>query len=203
MEEEIRRYLKWAGQYGPAYKELERKLSSYTAAVQIRLTEETQSSLEISDAESDILFSNERRPLTWEGYLRLKKLALVSAEDFQRLFDSMPDASKALFPPRNTFYGPLPCTTREIYEYTMNVNSYYFGEIGVTAEDGPDIAACRREGSSALEKIPGFLQNSVQKDSFGEEWSLRKVCRRFIWHDCIHARAMYRRACNFLEKSAF
>lgn len=26
----------------------------------------------------------------------------------------------------------------------------------------------------------------------GEEWSLRKMLRRFIWHDRIHAKAMYR-----------
>lgn len=30
--------------------------------------------------------------------------------------------------------------------------------------------------------------------SYGEEWSLRKVLRRFIWHDRIHAKAMYRMA---------
>lgn len=26
---------------------------------------------------------------------------------------------------------------------------------------------------------------------FKEEWSLRKVLRRFIWHDGIHAKAIY------------
>ena len=33
-----------------------------------------------------------------------------------------------------------------------------------------------------------------RKGSYGEDWSLRKVLRRFIWHDRIHARAMYRMA---------
>lgn len=41
---------------------------------------------------------------------------------------------------------------------------------------------------------PDFLQNTVRKGSYGEDWSLRKVLRRFIWHDRIHARAMYRMA---------
>ena len=30
--------------------------------------------------------------------------------------------------------------------------------------------------------------------SYDEEWCLRKVLRRFLWHDLIHAKAMYRMA---------
>lgn len=30
--------------------------------------------------------------------------------------------------------------------------------------------------------------------AYEEEWSLRKVLRRFIWHDRIHAKAMARMA---------
>lgn len=32
------------------------------------------------------------------------------------------------------------------------------------------------------------------KEAYDELWSLRKVLRRFIWHDRIHAKAMYRMA---------
>ena len=38
---------------------------------------------------------------------------------------------------------------------------------------------------------------NVNEYYFGEigvEWSLRKLLRRFIWHDRIHAKAMYRMA---------
>ena len=76
----------------------------------------------------------------------------------------------------------------------MNVNSYYFGEIGVDAENGPDILSCRAKGFEELEKRDGYLENPVLVGSYDEEWSLRKVLRRFIWHDRIHAKAMYRRA---------
>ena len=42
------------------------------------------------------------------------------------------------------------------------------------------------------EKAKGdFLENVVVAGSYGEDWSLRKVLRRFIWHDRIHAKAMY------------
>ena len=38
------------------------------------------------------------------------------------------------------------------------------------------------------------FHNAVIEGSYGEAWSLRKVLRRFIWHDRIHAKAMYRMA---------
>ena len=81
-----------------------------------------------------------------------------------------------------------------MYNHCMNITEYYFGEIGIEAENGPDILSCRAKGFAALERQEGFLENKVFDGSYGEEWSLRKVLRRFIWHDRIHARAMYRRA---------
>ena len=49
-------------------------------------------------------------------------------------------------------------------------------------------------GFELLEAHPDFLNNNVFDGSYGEKWSLRKVLRRFIWHDRIHAKAMYRMA---------
>ena len=49
-------------------------------------------------------------------------------------------------------------------------------------------------GFEVLEKCPDFLKASAVEGSYGEVWSVRKVLRRFIWHDRIHARAMYRMA---------
>ena len=64
----------------------------------------------------------------------------------------------------------------------------------VDADNDGSIYACRKRGFEALESNPDFLQNTVRKGSYGEDWSLRKVLRRFIWHDRIHAKAMYRMA---------
>lgn len=77
---------------------------------------------------------------------------------------------------------------------TKNVNTYYFAEIAVDADHDGNIYECRKRGFESLESNPDFLQNTVRKGSYGEDWSLRKVLRRFIWHDRIHARAMYRMA---------
>ena len=156
--------------------------------------EKKNDDLRICDADSDVIFDSEREPLTKEEYQKLKILALRSAMDFERLYDSVPDKKMNIVPPRETFYGKIPSTAEEMYTHTMNVNSYYFGEIGVEVENGPDILSCRQKGFDELEKQENFLENKVFDGSYGEEWSLRKVLRRFIWHDRIHARAMYRRA---------
>jgi hypothetical protein len=47
-------------------------------------------------------------------------------------------------------------------------------------------------GFEALEKSGNFLSGQVYSGSYGEEWSVPKVLRRFIWHDRIHAKAMFR-----------
>ncbi len=162
---------------------------------EIELVQEKKNDdLRICDADSDVIFDSEREPLTKEEYNKLKILALRSAMDFERMYDSVPDKKMNIVLPRETFYGKIPSTAEEMYNHTMNVNSYYFGEIGVEAENGPDILFCRQKGFAELEKQENFLENKVFDGSYGEEWSLRKVLRRFIWHDRIHARAMYRRA---------
>lgn len=85
-------------------------------------------------------------------------------------------------------------TTNNLGLNTKNVNTYYFAEIAVDADRDGNIYECRKRGFESLESNPDFLQNTVRKGSYGEDWSLRKVLRRFIWHDRIHARAMYRMA---------
>ena len=60
------------------------------------------------------------------------------------------------------------------------------------ADNEGDILTCRRRGFEALEKQPDFLHNPTFEGSWEEDWTLRKLLRRFIWHDRIHARAMER-----------
>lgn len=181
---EIESYLDWANG--------EAKIDS---PIEIELVQSYKNDeLRICDADSDVIFDSEREPLSREEYNKLKILALRSAMDLERMYDSIPNKKMNIVSPRDTFYGKIPSTAEEMYNHCMNITEYYFGEIGVDAENGPDILFCRSAGFAALEKHEGFLENRVFGGSYGEEWSLRKVLRRFIWHDRIHARAMYRRA---------
>lgn len=184
---EIEAYLKWRGEPLPKILVPE-------------IVEEKQSELNIADADSDVIFSSEKQQLTTEEYLALKALALKSAEDFLALYNSIPDKDKSCLPKRKTFYGDVPITANEMYEHTKNVNSYYFGEIGVDADNCGTILECRQRGFELLEHQADYLDNRVFDGSYGEQWSLKKVLRRFIWHDRIHAKAMYKMAVTTFGK---
>ena len=181
MPAEIKSYLRWRG--GPI-----------PDALEVEIVQEKSSALTVSDADSDVLFDSERQALSPPEYAELKALALKSARDFLTLFEAIPDPNRSCLPARETFYGLVPRTALEMYEHTKNVNEYYFSEIGVPADNEGTLLACRERGFAALESKPHFLKNPVVPGSYEEEWSLRKVLRRFVWHDRIHARAMYRMA---------
>lgn len=181
MADEVAAYLKWCGDFVAETFETE-------------IIQEKSSELNICDADSDVLFETEKKELSVAEYERLKALALKSAEDFLKLYESIPNKDESCLPVRQTFYGQVPRTAFEMYEHTKNVNEYYFGEIGVDADNEGTILECRKRGFALLEEHPGFLNNVVFEGSYGEEWSVRKVLRRFIWHDRIHAKAMYRMA---------
>ena len=179
MESEIISYCAWTSQ-------------SVTLPLDIIITQEKMSELNVRDADSDVIFDSEQIRLTNNEYYRLKELVLKSATDFYRLYDSFPDKYKSCLPERDTFYGKVPRTGEEMYQHTKNVNSYYWGEIGVEAGNEGTILESRIRGFEILEKSDGFLMSNVLEGSYGELWSLSKVLRRFIWHDRIHAKAMYR-----------
>lgn len=189
MPSEISSYLKWIGAVSPDLMDFE-------------IVQEKESELAIADADSDVLFDKEKKPLSIMEYKELKALALKSAQDFQSLYQAMPDRDKSCMPIRNTFYGQVPRTAYEMYEHTKNVNSYYFSEIGIEADNEGSILECRLRGFELLEKQADFLDNEVRKGSYGEDWSLRKVLRRFVWHDRIHAKAMYRMAVKTFGKDS-
>lgn len=189
MPAEIMSYLKWKG-------------ASVSDSLEPVIIQEKKSELTISDADSDVLFDEEKKPLGRTEYEELKALALKSAEDFLTLYKAIPDKNKSCLPVRTTFYGQVPRTALEMYEHTKNVNSYYFGELGIAADNEGNITECRQRGFALLENQPGFLENTVRLGSYEEEWSLRKVLRRFLWHDRIHAKAMYRMAVQTFGKDA-
>ena len=181
MEREVRSYLAWKGEAIPE-------------ALTVEIVQDAACELDVRDADSDVLFDREKEPLTWEEYRELKALALKSAADFLALYEAVPDKDRSCAPSRRTFYGQVPRTATEMYNHTRNVNAYYFGEIEVEADNEGTILDCRRRGFEALEAKPDFLKNPIIEGSYGESWTVRKMLRRFIWHDRIHGKAMYRMA---------
>lgn len=189
MPAEIESYLRWKGESMPELSD-------------ILVVQEKKSGLDICDADTEVIFESEKRPLTIAEYEEMKQLVLKSARDFLRLYEMIPDKGRSCVPDRHTFYGQVPRTANEMYEHTKNVNAYYFGEIGVEADNSGTIVECRQRGFELLERQSDFLNNHVVIGSYEEEWSLRKVLRRFVWHDRIHSKAMYRMAVKTFGREA-
>jgi hypothetical protein len=188
MKDELAAYCAWSGQ-------------CCENAIEIEIVQEKSSGLQIADADSDVLFDSEKEPLSREEYEELKALVVKSARDFHALYSSVPNKDESCMPQRRTFYGNVPRTAQEMYDHTKNVNSYYFAEIGIEADNEGTIYDCRKRGFERLEQSTGFPDNAVVEGSYGELWSLRKVMRRFLWHDRIHAKAMYRMAIKTFGKN--
>lgn len=182
LPEETEGFLRWAGEAaGPE-------------RVRAEIVQWHHTGLCVKDADSEVIFHSERLPMERAEYEREKALVLRSARDFDRLYRLLPDPDATDILPRATFYSKRPCTGREMYVHTNQVTAYYLNEIGLDWENLPDMPENREQALEALERIPGFLDAPAAEGSYGEWWSLRKVMRRFLWHDRIHARAMWRMA---------
>ena len=130
MPSEIASYSRWQG-------------VSIPDALQFEIQQEKSSALMIRDADSDVLFDAERAPLTRAEYEAQKALVMKSARDFEALYQSVPDRSLSCLSPRKTFYSQIPRTAQEMYIHTRDVNTYYFGEIGVETDREGGIAELR------------------------------------------------------------
>ena len=181
MADEVASYSNWLGADAPK-------------AVNIQIIQEKKSELNIADADSDVIFNSEILPLSADEYGMLKAIALKSANDFLRLYNSIPERFRCepFLDKRETFYGDVPRSADAIYFHTKNVNEYYFAEIGVKADNEGTIFDCRARAFAHLEQMRSFLLSEPQEGSYGEIWSTRKLLRRFVWHDRIHAKAMWR-----------
>jgi len=179
MKNEILAYSSWLG-------------NDLQEDIETVVVQEKNSELEIKDADSDVIFTAEEEVLNMSEYIMLRDLALKSAMDFLKLYEMVPDKQKSELPVRKTFYGQVPRTAEEMYVHTKSVNSYYFAEIGIDVDNEGSIFECRKRGFEQLENTTDFLNGRLQEGSYGEMWSVRKVLRRFIWHDRIHAKAMWK-----------
>lgn len=190
LPREIQSYFLWAT--GKDFTEDEQ--------FEIEVVQRKASDLQVCDADSDVIFETEKLPLNRAEYIRLKTLVIKSARDFEELYASIPDKNRTTLEERRTFYGSVPRTAREMYEHTNSVTNYYVGEIGIKVNNLPSIVENRINAFECIESTPCFLENATHDGSYGEEWSLKKVLRRFIWHDRIHAKAMYRMAIGIWGK---
>jgi hypothetical protein len=152
-----------------------------------------QSHLKIEDADSDILLDYDVVDYaSGRDFERDCDLALVSARKTALLYEACPDKdgvdpSKL----RKTFYGDCYATIGTQFKHIVDVQLYYLKNIGATAIIGPDLVEGRLRTIEAIRAKYSAERNRLY-ESPEERWTVRKVMRRLIWHDRIHARAIER-----------
>ncbi|MFR5865542.1 MAG: hypothetical protein ACLUFV_10580 [Acutalibacteraceae bacterium] len=114
LPDELRAFLRWTNTPVPAFDGAE-------------LVQEQESALQISDADSDVLFASEREPLTEAEYAALKAQVLRSAADFLTLYRSAPDENVSCLPVRQTFTARAAHRERNVRAY-QNVTDSISGK---------------------------------------------------------------------------
>jgi len=158
------------------------------------VTQRYKSDLMIEDADSEILLDEDRGIISEEELRALNNLTFLSAETFLSLYQSAElknwvDESRI----RKTFYGENPKTVREIFDHVNRTQYYYLSRIKLRfSEEETDFLKIRRMCIFEIEKIYHETGNSITYYVDYESWTLKKVLRRFLWHDRIHAKAITR-----------
>jgi len=176
---EARMYERWIGK-------------THDKEYEVEITQRETTNAQLDDGDTEILVSRDK-DLDLNYFQQLKMLALKSAKDFQKLYDSIPDKecddiSKA----RTTFYGKVPSNAKEILFHVDKVNAYYLSRINMDfTGDKNDLVANRIHILELIESNKEVMKNPIIFID-NEYWTTAKVLRRFVWHDRIHARALYR-----------
>lgn len=184
LDGEVRSYLRWTGGTCP----------SGVCPVQAEVVQEYRSARCVADGETEVLLDTERQAMSQEAFERGKALLLASARDLQAMFDAIPNKNISNRPPRQTFYGPVPRTAQEMYDHVNEMTAALLSKLGLETDNVGQLYYNRMQAVSELEDIFQQVNGAVLTDASGELWTLGKVLRRFLWHDRIHGRAMYRMA---------
>lgn len=179
---EAKSYLSWLGQ--------ERGRFPKARTIQTHLCQ-----LMVEDADCEIILDEDRQPMTNREFRQLVELAKYSGLTFTKLYDSVElrdwiDASRV----RTTFHGPNMKTIQEIFSHVKRTQYYYLSRIGIPfIEDKAD--SFMKIRNLSLDSLAArFRENGNSKVHTvdNEIWTLKKVLRRFIWHDRIHGKAVTR-----------
>lgn len=178
---EVEIYLKWLG-IKPKGK------------CKIQTVQAHRSSLQVEDADNEILLEADKGIMKEKEFRNLRKLVWYSGETFLQIytetkFKDWIDEARI----RKTFYGENPKTIQEIFEHVKGCQYYYLSRTKIEfEEEEKDFLNIRKFCLAKLEDLHRKNNNSLLFETDNELWTLKKVLRRFIHHDRIHGKAMSR-----------
>jgi hypothetical protein len=182
VDPEVRAYLTWLG--------LEPRHEKYEGSrVQVH-----GSSLAVEDADNEILLNADLEGMGGKEFAALVELVRRSGSTFLALYEGAEFKDWVDGPRvRRTFYGQNPCTVREVFSHVLGTQNYYMSRVGERPErPGNDFAAMLETHVKRLDAL--FSREGCGRvyTVDGEPWTLKKVLRRFVWHDRIHGKAITR-----------
>ena len=177
---EVNLYLKWLGKKKTDYK--------------IQVVQKHQSALAVEDADNEILLEADKKVMGEEEFRNLVGLVYYSGETFLQLykktrFKDWIDELRI----RKTFYGENPKTIQEIFDHVKGCQYYYLSRTKITFDKREeDFIKIREFCIEKIEELYRVNNSSLIFEVENELWTLKKILRRFIWHDRVHAKAMTR-----------
>jgi hypothetical protein len=162
---------------------------------EIRIVQTHQSALSVEDADGEILLDADRERMELGEFRQMTELVKFSCLSFEKLCDSAQledwvDKTRV----GRTFYGEKPKTIREIFDHVNRTQYYYLSRLGIRIRDkeGLGLMESREPIIDHLEDLFKQEGNSKVHHIQEEAWTVKKVFRRFAWHDRIHGKAITR-----------
>ena len=160
----------------------------------IQIVQRHQSSLRVEDADNEILLEADKGFTGEEDFRNLFELVWYSGESLLQLytktqFKDWVDEKRI----RKTFYGENPKTIQEILNHVKGCQYYYLSRTKIPYEKKEeDFMKISGYCLKKIEELYGLNNNSLINEMDNELWTLKKILRRFIWHDRIHGKAIVR-----------
>ena len=181
VDREVRSYLKWLS-------------VNQNWCYNVVVVQRHRSSLMVEDADSEILLNADKAIMSDEEFKNCTDLAWYSGETFLKIcsdakFNDFVDETRI----RKTFYGENPKTIQEIFDHVKGCQYYYLSRTKIefeTKEEG--FMKIREFCLQELKELYRKNNNHAIFEIDNELWTLKKILRRFIWHDRIHGRAVTR-----------
>ena len=167
---------------------------NFEKAVDMQINEEIKKSdLHIEDADSDIIFDSELIDFDKQDYfLFWCGKVLLSGTKTEEIYKKMKNKSLIdITMKRKTFYGDVYCTINDQYRHIVNVQNYYLNQIGTEMNIADEFRLNRMEFIEKLKEKYLKEGNKLYRNE-SEDWTIKKLIRRTIWHDRIHIRAIER-----------
>jgi hypothetical protein len=174
-------YFAWAAAHDPA-------TPRPSAAVETRLVESftARPSAQRPGYLINAFFEDDRRALAfWDVAVALRVLEW-SREDLLRLLASLPGDLLRRVAPRQ---GPR--SIADVVEHAAGAENWYFSHLGLAIDraglPADPIARLHAVRVHARSVLPDLVGDDRVIERYGEFWSARKIVRRMLWHERVHA----------------